>query len=165
MEDYTIIDQQKGRIIFARQRQVPAGYFESDTSVTDLQLKPISMHEVHTPQNVNYAMCFGDSPVRVLTARPGGKLSTKQYRMQSGYFEDNMIGYIWGYLQLKKGCYTSWIISTRIPRFPRTPIRLNMYSMTAGARQPISKSTAAFSGLRMGARPVIYGLIKAATKC
>jgi hypothetical protein len=102
MEDYTTVDQQKKQVIFARQRQIPAGYVEADTSVTDLHLKPVSMHEVHTPQNVSFEMTFADTLASVATTR-AGKTSTMNYPMQSGYFEDNMIGYIWGYLELEKG--------------------------------------------------------------
>src|ERR1700748_591791 len=47
MDDYTFIDQANKYIAFARTRQVPAGSFEADTSLTDLSLKPVSMHEVH----------------------------------------------------------------------------------------------------------------------
>jgi len=110
MEDYTIVDQQKKQVIFARQRQIPTGYFEADTSVTDLDLKPVSMHEVHTPQNVSFEMTFADTLASVATTR-AGNMSIKEYPMRSGYFEDNMIGYIWGYLELQKG------ISYRLDNF------------------------------------------------
>lgn len=102
MEDYTIIDKQKQYITFARQRQVPTGYFEADTSVTGLNLKPVSMHEVHFPQNVSFKMIFEDEQAIVTTTRKGTP-STKKYTMKSGYFEDNMIQYIFCYLELKKG--------------------------------------------------------------
>jgi hypothetical protein len=102
MEAYTLVDTQKKQVIFARQRQIPAGYFEADTSVTDLSLKPLSMHEVHSPQNVSFKMTFDDTLASVATTRKAGT-SVKKYPMHSGYFEDNMIGYIWGYLELQKG--------------------------------------------------------------
>ena len=102
MDDYIIIDPQTKAITFARYRQVPAGYFEADTSVTSPALKPIRMHEVHSPQNVTYQMDFGDTLATVTTNRKG-IISVKNYGMSSGYFEDNMIGYIFGYLELKKG--------------------------------------------------------------
>ena len=102
MDDYTFIDQAKQRITFARTRQVPAGSFEADTSVTDLSLKPVSMHEVHPQRNVTYEMFFGDEQATVKATRKS-VTSTKNYPMKSGYFEDNMIEYIFGYLELKKG--------------------------------------------------------------
>jgi hypothetical protein len=102
MDDYTFIDQANKRITFARTRQVPAGSFEADTSVTDLTFKPISMHEVHPQRNVTYEMIFGDEQATVKATRKSVP-SIKNYPMKSGYFEDNMIEYIFGYLELKKG--------------------------------------------------------------
>jgi hypothetical protein len=102
MEDVTTIDTAHERIIFARSRQIPLGYFSMDTSITDFSLKPISMHEVHVQYNVSFEMSFGDTLATVTTLRQG-KTSLKQYPMKPGYFEDNMIGYIFGALQLKKG--------------------------------------------------------------
>jgi hypothetical protein len=102
MDDYTTVDKQKQSITFARQRQAPAGKFEADTSVTDLNLKPAGMHEVHSPQNVSFKMTFEDEQATVPTMRKGTP-STKKYTMKTGYFDDNMIEYIFGYLELKKG--------------------------------------------------------------
>jgi hypothetical protein len=102
MDDYTFIDQANKRIAFARTRQVPAGSFEADTSITDLSLKPVSMHEVHPQRDVTYEMIFGDEQTMIKTIRKSVPL-TKTYPMKSGYFEDNMIEYIFGYLELKKG--------------------------------------------------------------
>jgi hypothetical protein len=102
MENYTFIDQAKHRITFARSRQVPAGSFSTDTSVTDLSLKPIRMHEIHYQRDVTFDMIFGDTQASITTTRKG-QASVKNYPMKSGYFEDNMTEYILGYLQLKKG--------------------------------------------------------------
>jgi len=102
MDDYITIDPVTKRITFARYRQVPAGSFETDTSVTDLQLKPIRMHEVHYQRDVIYDMTFGETQVSVKTVKKGVE-SVKNYPMKSGYFEDNMTEYIFGYLELKKG--------------------------------------------------------------
>jgi hypothetical protein len=60
------------------------------------------MHEMHSPQNVSFKMTFDDTLARVVTTSKTGA-SVKKYAMQRGYFEDNMIEYIWGYLELKKG--------------------------------------------------------------
>jgi len=102
MEDYTIIDPASKQITFARYRQVPVGKFSTDTSVTDQFLKPIRMHEIHYQYNVSFDMQFGDTQASVKTNRKGVE-STKTYPMKAGYFEDNMIEYIFGYLELKKG--------------------------------------------------------------
>jgi hypothetical protein len=102
MEDVTTIDTVNKRITFARSRQVPVGSFSSDTSVTDLSLRPIRMHEVRYQRNVAFEMFFGDTQVIVKMVRKE-ETSVKNYPMKSGYFEDNMIEYIFGYLELKKG--------------------------------------------------------------
>ncbi|HEY4111216.1 hypothetical protein [Puia sp.] len=102
MENMSFVDSAKGRIIFARSRQVPAGQFSTDTSVTDLQLKPVRMHEIHYQRGVSFDMEFGATAATVITDRKG-VMSTKEYPMKAGYFEDNMIEYIFGWLALKKG--------------------------------------------------------------
>lgn len=102
MENFCWIDTANQRIIFARSRQVPAGYFSTDTSVTDLSFKPIRMHEDHQTVGVSFDMVFDAEQATVKTVRKG-VASFKSYPMESGYFEDNMIEYIWGCLQLQKG--------------------------------------------------------------
>jgi hypothetical protein len=96
------IDSATGRITFARSRQVPVGSFSADTSVTDHFFRPISMHEVHVQRNVRFVMTFDELQASVQTFR-NGVVSVKTYPMGNGYFEDNMIEYIFGYLDLKKG--------------------------------------------------------------
>ncbi|MBV8388894.1 MAG: hypothetical protein JO080_03750 [Mucilaginibacter sp.] len=101
MEDFTVIDQVSKRITFARYRQAPAGSFSTDTSVTDLFLKPIRMHEVRYQRDVTIDMTFGDTQASVQTVKKGVS-TVKNYAVKNGYFEDNMIEYIFGYLELKK---------------------------------------------------------------
>lgn len=96
------VDSATSRITFARARQVPVGSYSTDTSVTDLSFKPIWMHEVHYRQNVSFTMDFGATGASVHTLRKG-TAADRDYPMKSGYFEDNMIEYIYGYLDLKKG--------------------------------------------------------------
>lgn len=96
------VDSALGRITFARARQVPVGSYSTDTSITDLSFKPISMHEVHYLQNVSFTMDFQPTNAAVHTLRKGAP-SDKSYPMKSGYFEDNMIEYVYGYLDLVKG--------------------------------------------------------------
>jgi hypothetical protein len=96
------IDSATGRITFARSRQVPVGSFSTDTSITDRYFRPIQMHEVHVQRNVSYVMTFDETQATVQTFKKGVG-SVKTYPMKSGYFEDNMIEYIFGYLDLQKG--------------------------------------------------------------
>lgn len=96
------IDSATGQIVFARSRQVPVGSFSADTSVTDRDFRPIWMHEVHIQRNVRFVMTFDERQASVQTFRKG-TTSVKNYSMRPGYFEDNMIEYIFGYLDLKKG--------------------------------------------------------------
>ncbi|HEV2481201.1 MAG TPA: hypothetical protein VGS79_16120 [Puia sp.] len=95
------VDSAAGRITFARARQVPVGSYSTDTSITDLSFKPISMHEVHYRQNVSFTMDFDATNATVHTMRKGSP-SDRSYPMKSGYFEDNMIEYVYGYLDLAK---------------------------------------------------------------
>lgn len=101
MDDVTTIDQAHKQITFIRSRQVPIGSFSADTSITDLSFKPLSMHET-LRQKVHYDMLFTDNQATVKAIR-NAVSSVKTYPMMSGYFEDNMIEYIFGYLELKKG--------------------------------------------------------------
>jgi hypothetical protein len=122
MDDFTIIDSTAGQIIFARSRQVPPGRFSTDTSVTDLSLRPVRMHEIHYREDVQFEMSFGDSVASVRTIRKGTP-SIKTYPMKKGYFEDNLIEYIFGYLDLQKGVvYTldNFNKDTRSPSDPYT---------------------------------------------
>jgi hypothetical protein len=96
------IDSATGGVTFARSRQVPVGSFSTDTSFTDRFFRPIRMHEVHVQRNVSFIMTFDETMASVETFRKG-VASTKTYPMKSGYFEDNMIEYIFGYLDLQKG--------------------------------------------------------------
>jgi len=102
MEDVTSVDLINKRITFARSRQVPIGSFSTDTSFTDLVFRPIRMHEIYQQRNVSFEMSFGDTLASVKTIRKG-EASVKNHPMKSGYFENNMIEYIFGYLVLKKG--------------------------------------------------------------
>lgn len=102
MEDFTIIDSAARQIIFARSRQVPPGHFSTDTSVTDLSFRPLRMHEIHFREDVQFEMLFADTVATVRTTRKSVP-SSKTYSMKKGYFEDNMIEYIFGYLDLQKG--------------------------------------------------------------
>ncbi len=60
------------------------------------------MHETHDKEDVQFDMQFGDTLASVRTTRKGVS-SSKRYSMKKGYFEDNMIEYIFGYLDLQKG--------------------------------------------------------------
>jgi hypothetical protein len=102
MDDFTIIDSAAGQIIFARSRQVPPGRFSTDTSVTDLSFRPLRMHEIHFREDVDFDMRFADTLASVRTTRKGVP-SSKTYPMKKGYFEDNVIEYLFGYLDLQPG--------------------------------------------------------------
>ena len=93
MENVCTVDTPSRRITFARFRQVPVGSFSTDTSVTGLDLKPYRMHEIHEQRHVSFEMEFDDQKAIVKTTR-NGTATVKSYPMEGGYFEDNMIEYI-----------------------------------------------------------------------
>ncbi len=97
------VDRDHGIITFARSRQVAIGYFMEDTSVTDLSFKPINMHEMHNKQQVYYVMNFGDTVATVDKYKNGLATGTRSFSLKSGYVEDNMIEYLYPYLDLQKG--------------------------------------------------------------
>lgn len=101
MENTCTVDTVHNRISFARFRQVPLGFFSLDTSITDLRLMPLRMHEIHEQRHIDIQMAFNDQKAIVKTII-NGKPIDKTYPMESGYFEDNMIEYIFGFLQLEK---------------------------------------------------------------
>lgn len=102
MENVITIDSAKQRITFSRFRQVPVGFMSADTSVTDFFFKPISMHEVHIQQKRTYEMTFSETKAMVRKTFKS-VVTNKVYPMNPGYFEDNMVEYIFGYMKLKKG--------------------------------------------------------------
>jgi len=102
MESTTSIDVAAQRITFSRFRQIPFGSYSIDVSVTDLSLRPISMRDDRPQRASSCVMQFQDTEVIVKTTRKGVE-ATKRYAMTKGYFEDNSIGYILGYLDLKPG--------------------------------------------------------------
>jgi hypothetical protein len=101
-EEVITIDRAIQRITFTRSRQRPVGSFSMDTSVTDLSFRPIRLYELYPQRNVSFEMLFGDTVVSINTVRKG-VLSVKNYSMKRGYFDDNMIEDIFGYLEVKKG--------------------------------------------------------------
>jgi hypothetical protein len=138
MENVITIDSVNKRILFARSRQVPVGSFSTDTSITDLSFKPLRMHEIHQQRNVSFDMEFGDTQVRVTTVRKG-VTSVKDYSMKSGYFEDNMIEYIFGYLELKMGVTYTLDNFNKDTQLPSDPYRLeyvfdDVWELAAGHR-------------------------------
>ncbi|MDO3641843.1 hypothetical protein [Mucilaginibacter sp. L3T2-6] len=102
MENVIKIDSSKQRITFSRSRQVPVGFMSADTSVTDFSFRPVSMHEVHIQQKRTYEMSFSATAATVRKEFKGA-VTNKTYPMNAGYFEDNMIEYIFGYLKIKRG--------------------------------------------------------------
>lgn len=102
MENVIKVDPSKQRITFSRFRQIPVGFMSADTSVTDLSFRPVSMHEVHIQQKRTYEMTFSATAAAVKKEFKG-VVTNKTYPMGAGYFEDNMIEYIFGYLKLSKG--------------------------------------------------------------
>lgn len=102
-EQAIVVDREHNTITFARNRQVPLGYFMQDTSVTDLSFKPLYMHEMHNKQQVYYVMDFGDTLATVTKYKSGQNAGVRNFPLSSGYVEDNMIEYLYPYLDLQKG--------------------------------------------------------------
>jgi hypothetical protein len=102
-EQVITVDKAHGTITFARSRQVPVGSFMEDTSVTDLAFKPVHMHEMHNKQQVYYVMNFWDTVATVNKFKNGQGVSTTAFPLKPGYVEDNMIEYLYPYLDLQKG--------------------------------------------------------------
>ncbi|MEO6869764.1 MAG: hypothetical protein ABI168_08975 [Ginsengibacter sp.] len=102
MENICTVDTARGLISFARFRQVPVGNFSTDTSITDLNFKPVRMHEVHEQKQKAVEMVF-DAQKVIVKKISNGKSIVQSYPMEPGYFEDNMIEYIFGCLQLERG--------------------------------------------------------------
>jgi hypothetical protein len=102
-EQAIIVDRGHNTITFARNRQVPLGYFMQDTSVTNLSFKPLYMHEMHNKQQVYFVMDFGDTLATVTKYKNGQNAGVSNFPLSSGYVEDNMIEYLYPYLDLQKG--------------------------------------------------------------
>ena len=101
MDNTMIIDTPHQRIIFARSRQVPVGSTSMDTSITDMHLRPLVMHEWR-PQRAFDIIEHFDPELATVTITRKGVADTKTYPMKKGFFEENMIEYIFGLLILNK---------------------------------------------------------------
>lgn len=60
------------------------------------------MHEIHQQRQLSFEIAFDANTATVKTTR-NGVTAVKSYPLENGYFEDNMIEYIFGCLQLEKG--------------------------------------------------------------
>jgi len=101
-EEMVAIDAANQHLIFTRSRQIPIGNFSTDSSTTDLSFRPIRLYEIYPQRNVSFDMSLGDTMVSIKTLRKG-ILSVRNYSMKRGYFDDNMMEDIFGYIDLKKG--------------------------------------------------------------
>jgi len=96
------IDSIKKQILFARFRQYPFGRFLTDTSVTDYSLKPLTLREKDGPGKLDHSFIFDINKVAAKVLKEGS-YTTTTYSMPEGYFDDNMIETVIGYLPIIKG--------------------------------------------------------------
>ncbi len=93
-------DSATHQIIFTRFRQVPVGRFMVDSSV--IGPSPVSMHSVDNPLKRELTVKFSSTSVAVKSFIKGVH-KEEAFTMKEGYFDDNMLEDIAGYLPLQKG--------------------------------------------------------------
>ena len=96
------VDTIKKQIFFARFRQYPFGRYLTDTSVTDYSLKPLTLREKDRSGKLDHFITF-DKTNATAKVLKDGSYTANTYSMPDGYFDDNMIETIVGYLPIMKG--------------------------------------------------------------
>lgn len=96
------IDSIKKQFIFSRFRQYPFGRYLTDTSVTNYSLRPLTLREKDGPGKLDHSFVFDINKVSAEVLKQGAYIATT-YQMPAGYFDDNMIETVIGYLPIIKG--------------------------------------------------------------
>ena len=100
-ENIIKVDSANGKIIFSRTRQVPYGRILIDSSVTS-HLGPESYMMTSSPMSKRLEVKFSKETVTIY-ALINGIISNLKTKMVDGYFDDNIVEDIIGFIPFKKG--------------------------------------------------------------
>ncbi len=99
-ESVIAINEQTHLITFSRYRQVPLGRIGIDSSI--ISPAPVSMHFLDNPLKYELNVTFKPVTVEVRSFIKGVH-NNEVFKMTEGYFDDNILEDICGYLPFKKG--------------------------------------------------------------
>ncbi|WP_276484569.1 hypothetical protein [Paraflavitalea pollutisoli] len=93
----------KGWVILVQQLHLPDGRILLDSTIADGKtLAPVRMRMVTTPSFMQMDLDFQQQAVHAV-ANKGGKKTDTLHRMEAGYFDSNLLEYLYGLLPYKKG--------------------------------------------------------------
>lgn len=97
------VNSAKGWVILTQQYQLPDGRALLDSTIAQISsLAPVRMRMVTTPHFMNMNLDFRPGEVHAM-ADKGGKKTDTLHKMEAGYFDSNLLDYVFGLLPYKKG--------------------------------------------------------------
>lgn len=100
-ENVVTIDTSTHQIIFTRTRQYPTGHLLADTSVAG-QVGPVRFHATSLPLTYEVKVAFNKYSVDAQALRRGIRTS-RTNTFASGYFDDNIVEELFGFLPIEHG--------------------------------------------------------------
>lgn len=101
------VNTEKGWVIVTQDHYLPDGRRLLDSTIADIHtLAPIRMRMVTTPHFMSMNLDFHTKDVHAV-ANKGGKLTDTLHTMEEGYFDSNLLEYLFGLLPYKKGFKTT----------------------------------------------------------
>lgn len=97
------VNSAKGWVILTQQYQLPDGRTLLDSTIANISsLAPVHMRMVTTPHFMNMNLDFRSAEVHAVADKGGKKIDTL-HKMEEGYFDSNLLEYVFGLLPYKKG--------------------------------------------------------------
>lgn len=101
-ENLTKVDSSNGQIIFARSKQIPFGQQISDSTTISTSGTPVSYQLSTNPFKKTINITFNpDSATAKINSN--GTVSTAVKAMPKGYFDENVVEELLGYISFEKG--------------------------------------------------------------
>jgi hypothetical protein len=97
------VNSTKGWLILTQQLNLPDGRTLLDSTIASTTtLAPVRMRMVTTPHFMSMNLDFRSREVHVVADKSGQKIDTL-HKMEEGYFDSNLLEYLFGLLPYKKG--------------------------------------------------------------
>jgi len=97
------VNMDKGWVILTQDNQLPGGRRLLDSTIADLRtLSPVRMRMVTTPNFMSMELDFKAQAVHAI-AEKGGHQTDTIHHMEAGYFDSNLLEYLFGLLPYKEG--------------------------------------------------------------
>ncbi|NII25645.1 hypothetical protein HB364_11160 [Pseudoflavitalea sp. X16] len=97
------VNKTRGWVILTQEYQFPDGRILLDSTIANLHtLSPVRMRMVTTPHFMKMDLDFRAREVHAI-ADKGGRKTDTLHKMEEGYFDSNLLEYLFGLLPYKKG--------------------------------------------------------------